>query len=181
VTLLKTNGFTLSELLISLAILGVIAAFTIPKILSSQNDAQRKAVFKETYATITTIIYNGLQQGELPRTSPNMYDFVSQKINAVKLCDTHSFNQGCWPQSSDCTWAAAELAEPGMVLPSGAVIAGLRNGLDYEGFLVDWNGPAEPNTCGNDQISLIYQLSNSLPTIFYPDGTESETLFSQLF
>ncbi len=40
-------GFTLAELLIALAILGVIATFTIPKILSAQQNEQYKATAKE--------------------------------------------------------------------------------------------------------------------------------------
>lgn len=35
-------GFTLAELLIALGILGVIATFTIPKILSAQQDSKTK-------------------------------------------------------------------------------------------------------------------------------------------
>ncbi len=47
------QGFTLAELLISLAILGVIATFTIPKILSSQQNSKFNAIAKETIASIS--------------------------------------------------------------------------------------------------------------------------------
>lgn len=47
------QGFTLSELLISLALLGVIATFTIPKVLVAQQNASYKAKAKEAAATIT--------------------------------------------------------------------------------------------------------------------------------
>src|SRR5690349_7432884 len=47
------SGFTLAELLISLAILGVIATFTIPKILQAQQNQQYNAVAKEAAGTIT--------------------------------------------------------------------------------------------------------------------------------
>ncbi|WP_373532123.1 type II secretion system protein [Vampirovibrio sp.] len=47
------KGFTLAELLIALAILGVIATFTIPKILSSQQNGQFNAVAKEDIAMLS--------------------------------------------------------------------------------------------------------------------------------
>ncbi len=54
-------GFTLAELLISLAILGVIATFTIPKILSAQQNAADSAKAKEAMATISAA-YQAYQQ-----------------------------------------------------------------------------------------------------------------------
>lgn len=47
------KGFTLAELLVALAILGEIATFTIPKILSSQQNGRNKAAAMETAATIS--------------------------------------------------------------------------------------------------------------------------------
>lgn len=47
------GAFTLAELLISLAILGVIAVFTIPKILQTQQDSKLRATAKEVASMLS--------------------------------------------------------------------------------------------------------------------------------
>jgi prepilin-type N-terminal cleavage/methylation domain-containing protein len=47
------SGFTLAELLIALSILGVIATFTIPKVLQAQQDSKASAIAKETVAAVS--------------------------------------------------------------------------------------------------------------------------------
>jgi prepilin-type N-terminal cleavage/methylation domain-containing protein len=51
---MRTNqaGFTLAELLISLAILGVIATFTIPKIIGASGNGQNTAIAKEAASMV---------------------------------------------------------------------------------------------------------------------------------
>jgi len=48
------QGFTLAELLIALAILGVIATFTIPKIINAQSNGQNTAIAKEAASMVST-------------------------------------------------------------------------------------------------------------------------------
>ncbi len=47
------TGFTLAELLIALAILGVIATFTIPKVLNSSTSGQNSAITKEAMSMVS--------------------------------------------------------------------------------------------------------------------------------
>lgn len=58
------KGFTLAELLICLAILGEIATFSIPKILSAQQNARNNAKAKEVAAMIS----EAFQQAQLDGT-----------------------------------------------------------------------------------------------------------------
>lgn len=50
---MRKSGFTLAELLIALAILGVIATFTIPKVLNSSQNSEWNAIAKETVSMIS--------------------------------------------------------------------------------------------------------------------------------
>jgi len=56
-----SKGFTLAELLIALAILGVIATFTIPKIITSQANSKNNAVTKEIVATVSAAYQQYIQ------------------------------------------------------------------------------------------------------------------------
>jgi len=47
------RGFTLAELLIALAILGVIATFTIPKVLQASTSGQNTAIAKEAASMVS--------------------------------------------------------------------------------------------------------------------------------
>lgn len=77
------GGFTLAELLIALAILGVIATFTIPKVLSSQQDSQAKAVAKDIAATISS----GYQAYRLNKGDSSDTEFadITPYLNYVKV------------------------------------------------------------------------------------------------
>jgi prepilin-type N-terminal cleavage/methylation domain-containing protein len=174
---IASKGFTLAELLIALAILGEIATFTIPKILSSQQNSQRIAVFKETIGALSEITYYGYLQGDL--TTSNVTSYYASKLNTVKICSTNSFTQGCWSHPGGDT-------EPGFVLHNGATLTGFNNTGPGNGISMDWNGAAGPNIEGQDIIQL--QICFGSPcwygaragTVWTYSAT-SETMFQTIF
>ena len=173
---MRQNGFTLAELLISLAILGVIATFTIPKILHGQDDAQRKAVLKESIALFAQIVHEGVISGQLtdPLPSPNM-DYFTDKVNAVRICPTDSNTEGCWSHAAPGPNFGTQLGQAGFVLHNGAVVAGIddTNGYNFEFFAIDWNGSDGPNQEGDDQIMLSMCWSSGATCA---DGTRRDTV-----
>jgi prepilin-type N-terminal cleavage/methylation domain-containing protein len=195
-----STGFTLAELLIALAILGVIATFSIPKVLQSQNDTKRKAVFKETMATIVATLYAGSQNGML-QNSAAVTPFYMDNINAVKTCPNSALAEGCWTGPPDI----GEAGEPGLKLANGAEICSLNGDDNGDGnisadFVIDWNGPNAPNQVGEDRIYMVMCISGSDcgGTFFWippslrvgkfaavPDGAvggvANEALYSQIF
>ncbi|DAA89692.1 TPA: hypothetical protein CPT93_09680, partial [Candidatus Gastranaerophilales bacterium HUM_7] len=48
----KRQGFTLAEVLITLGIIGVVAAMTIPTLISNTNGAKFRSQFKKTLSTL---------------------------------------------------------------------------------------------------------------------------------
>lgn len=80
----KKSGFTLAELLIALAILGVIAVFTIPKVLQSQQDGRWKATAKEAAGTIAAS-YSAYQQNNTVTGSTNSQQIITNYLNYVSL------------------------------------------------------------------------------------------------
>lgn len=80
-------AFTLAELLIALAILGVIATFTIPKILMAQQSAEYKAKAKEAAAMIAAA-YASYSAQYTASSSTRIADLTSY-MNFVRI-DTSS-------------------------------------------------------------------------------------------
>jgi prepilin-type N-terminal cleavage/methylation domain-containing protein len=71
----STQGFTLSELLIALAVLGLIATFTIPKVLYSTQSKQMNSITKElASAVVNAIMAEEVETGPLT---------VNADINAI--------------------------------------------------------------------------------------------------
>lgn len=173
------KGFTLAELLIALAILGVIATFSVPKILQAQEDSKRLATFKETLSTINAILYNGAITGELYRntTTGNNWSYFSTKLNYVKACSPAS--SGCWTQGSNTT---IDTAEGGFLIHNGATLAGFTNAsgtggwAGHETIQIDWNGANGPNEDGNDQLLLQLCFDASTGNCY---GNRTGTIFAQ--
>ena len=99
-------GFTLSELLVSFAVLGLIAGLTVPSIVTSVDRSKNKALFKETFQLISEITYNGVINGDFANLSndsdwwydgpSNAVNYISSKLNYSKQCFTgDTTSDGC--------------------------------------------------------------------------------------
>ncbi len=183
----KQYGFTLAELLIALAILGVIATFSIPKILNAQQNQQKNAIFKESIGAISAAVYNYCV---MQPANINQYDFMISQVNTVTQCPNNAYSEGCSPSST-----LGEQTGPGFILANGASIAGIDRIIlpaNYtNGFVIDWNGLNPPNVDGDDQMRLGLNFSSTIPWSYSgvtirpctvgPINPSSITLFNQVF
>jgi prepilin-type N-terminal cleavage/methylation domain-containing protein len=150
-------GFTLAELLIALTILGVIATFTIPKVLLSQQDTKYKAIAKEAAGALSAA-FIAYQQSSTVDANTSLSD-LTPYLNYIKVMtsgavDINYGNTG----SNDCATAS-----PCYVLANGAVIrdpyqkttagTGVRFGAisatNYIYFDVDPNGTLDDTSTTN--------------------------------
>lgn len=115
---MSRRGFTLSELLIALAILGVIATFTIPKILSAQRKGAWVAVAKEAMATVSES-YVRYKQSNQATSATTPTDFT-QYMNYVRVISTGSVDHYTGNLDVDCSWSTCLRLHNGAVIHSNA-------------------------------------------------------------
>lgn len=99
---MRHSGFTLAELLIALAILGIIATFTIPKILSSQQNGQFNSAAKEAIAAVSEAYYNYKLNASVDASTamPDLTPFLN--YTAVVTTSSLSFDNRPLTGSTDC-------------------------------------------------------------------------------
>ena len=112
----RCYAFTLAELLIALLILGVIATFTIPKVLQSQQSSQSKAVAKEVAGMISGAYQAySLDNQPVAGTRPS---HLTPYFNYVKF-DTATLLVDGHPLANGFSCSATE---PCIILHNGAVV-----------------------------------------------------------
>lgn len=171
------KGFTLAELLIALGILGVIAAFTIPKILSATGQAQNTAALRDTVSILEQTWYSAkLQQQTVAGTlfanltaptatgALNFQDAAAGAPNAAGAPYNAAATLGTCGLAANTGWIRFA---NGIVITSisdtaGSVPANISNGMaatNNEVLCVDTNGGAGPNTLGTDQFLGTFNAS----------------------
>ena len=84
----KRFGFTLAEVLITLGIIGVVAAMTMPTLINSTQGAQYKAAFKKALSAISQAVTLNVALDEVDfgdiDTTNTMTKILSQRMNVVR-------------------------------------------------------------------------------------------------
>lgn len=110
------KAFTLAELLISLAILGVIATFTIPKILVAGRNSESNAKAKEA-ASMIAAAYQAYKSQNTVSTLTGIKD-LTPYLNYVAIDTTSTIDDSYTQGTRACTWTSGVCLK----LHSGAYI-----------------------------------------------------------
>jgi prepilin-type N-terminal cleavage/methylation domain-containing protein len=151
----KSIAFTLTELLITLGIIGLIATFTIPSVIKNIDEAQNNAKAKETISILSQLTAEAMMSGV--NRGVDFPNFVASKLNTESVCLTATPTDGCLES----------------VLTSGSLTyIQLHNGvmIDFSGYfetfgswlVIDVNGVNKPpNLEGEDRFWLCYNVSEA--------------------
>jgi len=185
----------LAEVLITLAIIGVIAVITIPSIIANHQKTELESRFAKTYKTLMHMVNMSVaEHGSFENwewkdswTSQEMADFTHKyflpHLNVVKYCQARVGVYGCF---SDVTykfldgtdWAKLNAGSvPSVVLGDGSLIqfGFISNCIQDNGrclsLRVDINGHKKPNIYGLDA-----HLFNFFPQTgkFLPGGSNMD-------
>jgi prepilin-type N-terminal cleavage/methylation domain-containing protein len=189
----KNFGFTLAEVLITLGIIGVVAAMTMPTLIQNQQKRSLEVATQKFYSTLSQAVkkymadegvddlrntplsanYYGHEYYESPEAIASLKDFVTKYLKVVEECDYDANNcfapnykiwDGGEPDGNFITYVSADQRD--YVLADGSVI---RIGYWDEDapiiVYVDVNGKKGPNRVGYDLWNM---------DIFY-DGSIDES------
>jgi len=177
---MKKKGFTLTELLIALVILGVIATFTIPKVLQNQQNSKKWALFKEDIAACQQAVSELVDTGQIQQQS----HACNANSPVVSTTFDNKFNY---------LSASGNLTDRTYSLTNGGTIAFHQGNLID--FTIDYDGPnSGTNTFGDDKVTFSYNdcvalYNGELPVGHFgtlsinPAGfiTENRTLWASIF
>ena len=179
-------AFTLAEVLITLVIIGVVAALTIPTAINKYRDEELKSQFKKVYSTISQALHK-TEMSDFYGYAKCYYlknangtviakdecsafiDAFVKNMQVQKTCKGNSLANGCIPvyQShttlSNCPGYNHNYMNNNnwsYVLSSGQIINFCRS-CSVALFLVDINGFKGPNAYGKDLFSFAVQKDSA--------------------
>lgn len=172
-------GFTLAEVLLTLAIIGIVAALTIPSLITKIQDQQYHTAWKKSYSQFSNAYADYLNDinGTGLDASPDLdgsINAIRPYFKTIKSCN--------WANQIECWHPAGEVKHldgtpglnpsiAGMVLADGTRVSLRNHGWgDCTGYggacshlVIDVNGAKGPNIVGKDIYGLYLMRDHVAP------------------
>ncbi len=188
----KIAAFTLAEVLITLGIIGIVAAMTIPTLMQKYYEKQTVSRLKETYSILTQALkLCGEENGYPEEWGITGRNDESTAIVAEKIIPYLKTNidcgmkmeksDKCFPETmqslngikktntkEDSKYYVSLLNGTSLAIESAEIEADM-----YLYFLIDTNGAAPPNTWGKDIFEFTYRPILGLVPSGHPDNSSN--------
>lgn len=185
------KGFTLAETLITLGIIGIVAAMTIPALITKITENRTVIQLRSVQSILSQTIRAAEEEyGSMEGWGITDYDEPSAILIADKLkpfmkialdCGINDKDAHCAPNmayklllgTNETNYATNSRPTYKLILMNGSNIyirGGKANEKQIAVFYVDTNGKAKPNTWGRDFFQFYY-----LPEGLYPAGHPEHT------
>lgn len=167
----KLSAFTLAEVLITLGIIGIVAAMTVPSLIKNYQKQQTVVELQKVLSTISNAYTMSVSQNgpgdswDLPSTwdaagSTQFWNsYFVPYISVSRTCTSANYSQ-CW--SSASTFLDGKPLTVGiyfLMLNDGTLINLSGGGSGYGVMYVDINGFKKPNIMGKDIFKIDYYFT----------------------
>lgn len=179
------KGFTLAEVLITLGIIGVVAAMTIPTLIAKLRNTRDSAALKEDFSILKQMMLSANDDGAMGEiVVGNNMDEMKKWFNTyflpyIKVVNVCYGTNGCFPEkiktSNGSKWPASKpcgAASIAFTLNNGSYVCmddfgDTRFGVEPRGvtigILVDVNGDKNPNQFGKDIFAFVFKDESLVP------------------
>ena len=173
------GGFTLAEVLITLGIIGVVAAMTMPTLINSTQGAQYKTAYKKALSVLSQAVVmnialedydlsqtaDGTQQGQAADgEAQTLYTLFKNRMNVVKVADGGDFDGDAGDSDA---YIIVDGGNQEDLLDSSAPADGGTGGHGGDATL--WTAIAGADGTGGTQVKMSTVTNSTL--LFFNDGT----------
>ena len=191
------KGFTLAEVLITLLIVGIVAALTIPSVIANAQQQEFKTGLKKAVNALNEAITIGIQKDSDNLSNINPVDFLPRHMNIIKINRnwdykiTHGNNMSFYTTDGmrfDLRDANGDLTFP--LHENNNVYAGMRSGSYCGSYgllnnsnktiqtpcivVVDVNGDRKPNPIFESKLNERFGNTEYFANYSYPSPSDKK-------
>ena len=188
----KKAAFTLAEVLITLGIIGIVSALTIPMLISKFHEIQYRVTYKKTYSSLNQLMKylqeddaidlslgaTNVDWGQVSSQVGVIFKYMSNYYNAKTTCFNGNVEK-CWVcdtgeagyiYNGAPDWLGCDRNSYAFIDASG--VSYYLYSINEYPLLIDVNGFGKPNQLGRDRFVMLF--ANSLePGNTYPDFVDT--------
>lgn len=167
------QGFTMAEVLITLGVIGIVAAMTIPNAVSNYKKQVIEKKLMRIYSTVSNALNRSISEyGDWSQTnvgtSENLQSTIATKYIAAYIPGAKPFNLDLRQTGYGVRALGFPHFDSGskIILPTGEILSVCwlhdgRTGITGYMIVVDLNGPKKPNELGRDIFFMVWALYNN--------------------